>query len=72
MDRRTFMATGFASVALGSGAMAQHADHPTLKEAPPSPAPYSRLQGGGFVHHLEPVQEAQRVFDSPAPKGPPG
>ncbi|MFC7397552.1 Kelch repeat-containing protein [Chelatococcus sp. GCM10030263] len=73
MDRRTFLATGLASAAFGAEALAQHSDHlPPLKEAPPSPAPYSRLQGGGFVHHLEPEQEAQRVVDSPAPKGPQG
>jgi N-acetylneuraminic acid mutarotase len=73
MDRRTFLATGFATAALGAEAFAQHTSHPpALKEAPPSPAPYSRLRDGDFVHHLEPAQEAQRVFDSPAPKGPQG
>lgn len=73
MDRRTFLATGVATAAFGAEALAQHADHlPPLKDAPPSPAPYSRLKGGDFVHHLEPAQEAQRVFDSPAPKGPQG
>ncbi|MFE0752444.1 Kelch repeat-containing protein [Inquilinus sp. NPDC058860] len=73
MDRRTFLATGFATAAFGAEALAQHADHlPPLKEAQPSPAPYSRLRGGDFVHHLEPEQEAQRVFDSPAPEGPQG
>lgn len=73
MDRRTFLATGVATAGFGAGALAQHADHlPPLKDAPPSPAPYSRLKGGDFVHHLEPAQEAQRVFDSPAPKGPQG
>ncbi|GGF74361.1 hypothetical protein GCM10007301_37720 [Azorhizobium oxalatiphilum] len=77
MDRRTLLAAGLAATALGSRAFAQtanpHAGHaPALKEAPPSPAPYSRLQGGTFVHHLEPAQEAQRVFDSPAPRGPAG
>lgn len=73
MDRRAFLATGLAAAALGPGAFAQQpGPPPPLKEAPPSPAPYSRLQGGGLVHHLEPAQEAQRVFDSPAPKGPAG
>lgn len=73
MDRRTFLLTGLAGTALSADALAQHA-HPAapLKEAAPSSAPYSRLQGGGFVHHLEPEQESQRVFDSPAPQGPKG
>ena len=72
MDRRTVL-TGLAATAMGGSALAQHAGHPpSLKEAAPSPAPYSKLGGGGFVHHLEPSQESQRVFDSPAPKGPAG
>src|SRR5262245_53090808 len=68
MDRRTFVAGAAALVA--SPALAQH-NHPPLKEAPPAPDPFTRLQGGQ-PHHLTPDQTAQRVFDSTAPKGPAG
>lgn len=74
MDRRGFLAGGAAAV-LGIGAgSAQNAGHgarPALPEAPPSPEPFARLQGG-VPHHLTPEQEAQRVTESPAPAGPPG
>lgn len=72
MHRRSFL-IGAAAATLGTPAMAQHGGHgkAPLKDAPPSPDPYHRLQGG-MPHHLTPEQEAQRVFDSPAPKGPAG
>ena len=57
-------------------ALAQHSGHGTpsgtaLPEAAPSSDPFARLQGG-VPHHLTTEQEAQRIVDSPAPKGPPG
>ncbi|MBM6593343.1 Kelch repeat-containing protein [Microvirga pudoricolor] len=68
MDRRGFL-TGAALAVLGvERAAAQHSGHHALPEAPPSPDPYARLQGG-VPHHLTPEQEAQRVTDSPAPAG---
>lgn len=72
MHRRSFL-IGAAATTLSAAAMAQHAGHDKapLKDAPPSPDPFHRLQGG-VPHHLTPEQEAQRVFDSPAPKGPAG
>jgi len=45
---------------------AEHAGH--LPAAPSATSPYARLQGG-TPHHLTPDQEAQRVFESPAPAG---
>lgn len=70
MDRRSLL-TG--AVALGASiatARAQHAEHP-LPAASSSPEPFAKLQGG-VPHHMTPDQEAQRVTDSAAPKGPPG
>lgn len=69
LDRRTFIA-GTAALA-SAPALAQHAGHAPLKEAPPAPDAFTRLQGGQ-PHHLTPDQTAQRVYDSPAPKGPEG
>ena len=71
MDRRTFVTAGAAAL-VAAPALAQYSDHaPALKEAPSSPDPFARLQGG-MPHHLTADQEAQRVTDSPAPAGPPG
>lgn len=69
MQRRYFILTALASaVATPLGAQT-HAGHgAALKPAAPSPEPYAKLQGG-TPHHLTPDQEAQRVIDSPAPKG---
>ncbi|MBB3178358.1 kelch repeat-containing protein [Variovorax sp. Sphag1AA] len=69
MQRRRFMCG--ASVLLAGWAHAQHDGHPSLPEAPSSPDPFARLQGG-TPHHLTPEQEAQRFIDSPAPPGPAG
>ncbi|MET0426925.1 MAG: galactose oxidase, partial [Microvirga sp.] len=71
MDRRGFLTGAALAVLGGSRARAQHAGHPSLPEAAPSPNPFARLQGG-VPHHLSPDQEAQRVTDSPAPAGAPG
>ena len=74
MHRRHFLAGSALAVLGAREALAQHAGHggrPALPEAPPSPEPYARLQGG-VPHHLTPEQEAQRVTDSPAPAGLPG
>ncbi len=68
MDRRSFLIGGVAAGAVATGAVAQHRNwHP----APPAADPYAKLQGG-VPHHMTPDQEAQRVVDSPAPKGPAG
>ncbi len=75
MDRRSFVAGALGiGAALGTrGALAQHQHHgATLPVAPPSPSPFSRLQGGAMVQGLTPEQEAQRSTRSPAPAGPPG
>ena len=74
MDRRGFLAGSAAAVLGVNAGSAQHAGHgarPALPEAPPSPEPFARLQGG-VPHHLTPEQEAQRVTESPAPAGPQG
>jgi N-acetylneuraminic acid mutarotase len=42
-----------------------------LPPAASASQPFARLQGG-VPHHLSPEQEAQRVVDSPAPRGPAG
>ena len=65
MQRRTLVlaASGCALTGLA------RAQGPT--PAPSATEPYARLQGG-VPHHLTPEQEAQRVTDSPAPKGPAG
>jgi N-acetylneuraminic acid mutarotase len=71
MQRRRFLCG--ASALLAGWADAQpHDGHPSLPEAPSSPDPFARLQGGGMPHHLTPEQEAQRFTDSPAPPGPAG
>ncbi|MEH2481347.1 N-acetylneuraminic acid mutarotase [Nitrobacteraceae bacterium AZCC 2146] len=71
MDRRSFV-QGFAAIAAsGTAARAQDAAHHSLPTVPPSPEPFAKLQGG-VPHHMTPDQEAQRVYDSPAPKGPLG
>ena len=66
MDRRIFLLGGLGALAAGPAAA-----QPAMREAPPSPDPFARLQGG-TPHHLTPDQEAQRFTDSPAPPGPPG
>jgi N-acetylneuraminic acid mutarotase len=72
MDRRSFVLGGAALLTGAAAAHAQHAGHhPTLPAAPSSTEPYAKLQGG-VPHHMTPEQEAQRVTDSPAPKGSPG
>ncbi len=69
MDRRRFLAFGAGLMAAPSVVGAQHGGHGVpLKPARPSAEPFHLLQGG-TPHHLTPQQEAQRVFDSPAPKG---
>ena len=68
MDRRSFLA-GATALAASTRASAQH--NPALPPAPSSPEPYAKLDGGA-PHHITPEQEAQRVTDSPAPKGPQG
>ncbi|MGM4990799.1 Kelch repeat-containing protein [Tardiphaga sp. 841_E9_N1_2] len=68
MDRRSFVLGSAAVVAGGASARAQHAGHPALPAAPSSKEPYAKLQGG-VPHHMTPEQEAQRVTESPAPKG---
>jgi hypothetical protein len=62
---------GAGLISSGALARAQHAGHPALPAAPSSTEPFAKLQGG-VPHHMTPDQEAQRVYDSPAPKGPPG
>ena len=71
MDRRSFVLGSAAVVAGGVSARAQHAGHPALPAAPSSKEPYAKLQGG-VPHHMTPEQAAQRVTESPAPKGPQG
>lgn len=71
MDRRSFV-QGFAAIAAsGTAVRAQDAAHHSLPAVPPSSEPFAKLQGG-VPHHMTPDQEAQRVYDSPAPKGPLG
>jgi N-acetylneuraminic acid mutarotase len=48
-----------------------HHSHAPLPESKSSPDPFAKLQGG-TPHHLTSDQDAQRSFDSPAPKGPQG
>lgn len=67
LNRRTFLASAAAVVAAPAVVRAQA----NLPEAPPSPDHYHHLQGG-VPHHITPEQESQRVYDSPAPKGPQG
>ncbi|WP_395351430.1 Kelch repeat-containing protein [Variovorax sp. UC122_21] len=70
MQRRDFVLAGAA--ALSGAARAQHpASHAAPQPVPSSAEPYARLQGG-VPHHMTPEQEAQRVTDSPAPRGPQG
>ncbi len=67
----------------GDGTCNGSPSRPTRSPSTPTTSPRSRrrrprlhpipaFRAGAFVHHLEPAQEAQRVFDSPAPKGPAG
>jgi N-acetylneuraminic acid mutarotase len=78
VDRRTFLSGSAAIVCGAAAAHAQHAGHQAQGGAAPLPAapssiePFANLQNGGAPHHLTSEQEAQRVIDSPAPKGPPG
>lgn len=67
MNRRSFLLSSLAVVA-ASPSMAQ-----SLKAAPPSPQPYSQFtKGGALTGELSASDLAERVFDSPAPKGPAG
>jgi N-acetylneuraminic acid mutarotase len=68
MDRRHFLIGG-ASATLATAAAAQ--TPPALREARPSPDPYTLLKGGA-PHHLTGEEEAQRNLVSPAPAGPQG
>lgn len=68
MHRRSFL-TGTAALVLS--AHNARGQNPTLPPAPSSPEPFAKLDGG-VPHHMTPEQEAQRVTDSPAPKGPQG
>ena len=73
MDRRTFV-TGAAALTLGATtARAQHAGHQStpLPQAAPSPEPFSGLRTNA-PHHITLDEQAQRVTESPAPKGTPG
>src|SRR6218665_1844607 len=71
MHRRHLL-LGAAALALDRAQAQGHAGHATaLPPAASASQPYARLQGG-VPHHLSPEQEAQRVFDSPAPAGPAG
>jgi hypothetical protein len=70
MMHRRSLVLGSAALLASAAAHAQHAGQ-TLPAVPPSPEPFAKLQGG-VPHHMTPEQEAQRVFDSPAPKGPQG
>src|SRR5688500_15198112 len=73
MQRRDWMLAAAGSALGLERAAAQGAPPATaapLPEAKPSPDPFHRLQGG-VPHHLT-SEEAQRVVDSPAAKGPPG
>lgn len=74
MKRRHLIGSAAGLLAAPALARAQgHAGHgPSLREALPSPDPYHNVFQGGAPHHLTPAQEAQRVFDSPAPAGPEG
>lgn len=70
MDRRQFLA-GTASLAFGAtAAHAQHArhQHAPLPQAAPSSEPFTGLRTNA-PHHITPDEQAQRVVDSPAPKG---
>lgn len=71
MDRRTFLGASAGALALGAVRVPLSHAQSSLPELRPAADPYTRLQGG-MPHHLTPDQEAQRVFDSPAPAGPPG
>ncbi|WP_406857824.1 galactose oxidase [Alsobacter sp. KACC 23698] len=70
-SRRSLILAAAAGAAAACPALRRPAEAQTLQPAPSSPDPYARLQGG-TPHHLTPRQEAQRVFDSPAPPGPQG
>jgi hypothetical protein len=76
MNRRRLLAAAAAMLAAPALARAQsqHGMHhgPALRPATPSPDRFHNLFQGGAPHHLTPAQEAQRVYDSPAPAGPPG
>lgn len=73
MKRRTLLGAGSAAILAATAARAQHAGHgPALAPAPSSQHPFHNLMQGGAPHHLTPEQQAQRVFDSPAPAGPKG
>ena len=69
MDRRSLLAGAAALPLFSRATRAQQ--NPDLPPAPSSPEPFAKLDGGA-PHHITPEQEAQRVTDSPAPKGPTG
>ena len=66
--RRTLLSAALCTFA---SAPLRAQSHDALREAAPSPEPFARLQGG-VPHHLTADQQAQRVVDSPAPRGPAG
>ncbi len=71
MHRRRLLLASASALALARAQAQPHAGHPPLAPANPASQPYANLKGG-VPHHLSPEQEAQRVFDSPAPAGPAG
>ena len=71
MHRRHLLLASAGALASTRSQAQAHAGHQALPPAASTSQPYARLQGG-TPHHLSPEQEAQRVFDSPAPAGPQG
>jgi N-acetylneuraminic acid mutarotase len=71
MHRRQVL-VGLAVLA-SQAATAQPHMQSTLPIAPSSKAPFARLkEGGATMDQLMPGEDAERVFDSPAPQGPAG
>ena len=70
MDRRQFLASTTSLVLGATAARAQHAQHQhtPLPQAAPSSEPFTGLRTNA-PHHITPDEQAQRVNDSPAPKG---
>jgi hypothetical protein len=72
VNRRDLLVAGAALLAGPAIAQTAHQPGPALRPAAPSPDRFQNLFQGGAPHHITPEQEAHRVFDSPAPPGPPG
>lgn len=74
MHRRAFITSAASVITLPAWVHAQAQPSPLapLKPVPPSDHAYHSMSKGGAPHHLTPSEEAQRVFDSPAPAGPLG